>query len=391
MTELTRELWESSEFLRRRRENPSAEPLELLEELADAAAIDRLGRLGVRDLMRLREVLLDAKWEPTSRTDAARGEGDAAVGAAALLAYWRGAPLLSGLGDEEPTSELDEVLDSVRASDPEAAPLIAAPRFSGPHDDDPVSQVERLLDDVRAADPEAVPLIAWELYAAIEPRLTPLRLDRVPLSPERAREHPDPDVVDAADRRFEEAEATVSAERFERRWHDLLDRIEGSPALTIPGLVDGRANIRNRFDAEEVIARHLETLTAVRAEGPDASAPLQLLVVELTPPAEEPPFGLQGAFPWRRAVPFPEGEDSRAGWIWASERIYDLDTLQDAIWAAVHDQADVVVFDPGADWTYGASGIDGLLISNDALLRRVATRLDLDDSYIEEAVEVDEG
>ena len=122
----------------------------------------------------------------------------------------------------------------------------------------------------------------------------------------------------------------------------------------------------------------------MRAAGPDASAPLQLLVVQLTPPAEEAPFGLPDAFPWRRAVPFPEGEDSRAGWIWASQGIHDLTTLEDAVWAAVHDQADLVLFDPGADWTYSASGIDGLLIGDDALLRRVAERLDLDDSYIDE-------
>lgn len=351
MSDLTRDLWESSEFLRRRLDNPGAEPLEFLEELADAASIERLGRLGVRDLMRLREVLLDAKWEPTSRHQVA-DEGDAAAGAAALRALWEGEPLFADLDAS-----------------------------------DPVTHLERVLTDVRAADPEAAPLIAWDVYAAIEPRLQPLRLDRVPLPAERTREQPDPDVVSAADARFDEASSSMSSELFERRWHSLLDRIEGSPSLTVPGLADGRANIRNRFDADEVIARHLETLAAVRAASPDPRAPLHLLVVELTPPAEQPPFGLDGAFPWRRAVPFPEGEDARAGWIWASDGIHDLAVLADAIWAAVHDQADLVLFEPGADWTYGASGIDGLLISNDALLRTVAASLALDESYIDEAVE----
>ncbi len=355
MTELTRAAWEASEFLQSRLDHPGPEPERLLDELADDASAELIRGFGSRDLRRLRELLLDERWEPEARlTETPTGRA-AEAGAAVLRAYWEGGPLFA---------DLDDV--------------------------DPVADIGFVLEEVQAADPEAPPLIAWDLYTAIEPRLQALGLDRIPLAGGSGRQSlrermQRTEAAAEADRRFDAASTSATSQLLDRRWDELLDRLEGSPSLTIPGLADGRTNIRNRFDSEEVLQRHVDAIDAARTAGGDPAGPLHAMLVELEPPGDRAPHGLRTAVPWRRAVPFPEGEDRRAGWIWASSSILDSADLKDALWAAIRDRIDLVVFDPAGGWTFGASGIDGLLISRRPLLERVAERLDVDPSWIEEA------
>ena len=350
-TPLSREHWEGSAYLERLRSEAASEGEDLLDELLDLDAAERLRLLGSRELLRLRDLLLDERWEPTEPADAAP-ESEAAdetdPGALALARSWDGGPVFAWLGEGHIIDEL-----------------------------------EWALTDIQAADPEAPPLIAWDLYQAILPRLELLGVAdaplRTPLLSRGERRERDA-AIREANARFDAAEAGPKSQLFTPRWTSLIDSLEASPALTVYGFVDGRSNIRNRHDADEVRDRHRETLAALRAESPDPSAPLYASILDREVPGIAPPAGLVGAWPWRVALAIPQGDDPYNGWVWASPALHELDELDELLWACVHEKLSVVFFssDAAAGWAYSPVGVDGTLLALDtAFLERIRNRLDI--------------